>query len=128
MPKFNWAEPVAGAERAKDRFHRTATARMRTLADELGLEPGSYGIRSNKGGPAVSGEVTLHHEKVYVQASQPFGGGNGLLVRTCDGQRDYVGGRNHMMPLASLDDMFALAERIREIEPDLLHRPAMAMG
>ncbi len=128
MTKFNWDEPVAYAERAKDRFHRNAQARMRSLADELGLEPGSYSIRSSKGGAAVSGEVTLHHEKIYVQASQPVGGGKGLLVRTCDGQRDHVGGRNHMLPLSSLDDMFALAERIREIEPDLLHRPAMSMG
>jgi len=129
MPQgFDWSRHVGGADRLKSRFHQVARAQMRRLADELGLEPGTYEIRSNKGGPAVSGEVTLHHETFYAQASQPFGGGQGLLLRTCEGQRDYVGGRNTFAPLAMLDDIPALADRIRDIAPDVDRRrqPMMA--
>lgn len=123
---FPWDVPCTG--RQKDRFHRAARAQMRRLADELGLEPGSYEIRSNRGGPAVSGEVTLHHERVYVQAAQPFGGGRGLLVRPCEGQRDFTGGRNHLAPLALLDDVEALADLVREVRPDLDRRRAPSMA
>src|SRR3546814_7738569 len=47
---------------------------MRRLADALALDEGSFDIRSNKGGPAVSGEVTLHGEDVWVQLSLGLSG------------------------------------------------------
>ena len=129
MPEtFAWDTPVAGNGRRKDHFHRAARAQMRRLADELGLEPGTYEIRSNRGGPAVSGEVTLHHERVYVQASQPPFGGRGLLVRPCEGQRDYTGGRNTLAPLSLLDDVEALADLVREVRPEIDRRRAPSMA
>ncbi|MCP6769212.1 hypothetical protein NL529_30635, partial [Klebsiella pneumoniae] len=80
---------------------------------ELQWEPSTFDVRSNKGGIAVSGEITLHHEKVYVQVSQPFGGGDtGILIRTCNGRRDYTGGPNHFASLALLDDVPTLAARV----------------
>jgi hypothetical protein len=119
---FGWDTPCAFNDRQKDRFHRVGRAQMRRLADELGLEPGSYEIRSNKGGPAVSGEVTLHHERIYVQASQTGDAGTGLLVRTCEGTRDFTGGRNNHAPLGLLDDTEALADRVRLVQPELDRR------
>lgn len=55
----------------KRRFHSTARTRLRRLAQELGFDTGSFDLRSNKGGIAVSGEIILHHERVYVQVCQP---------------------------------------------------------
>lgn len=39
----------------------------------------------------------------------------GILIRTCKGRRDYVGGRNHFAPLSMLDDLSALASRVRSV-------------
>ncbi len=94
----------------------TARARLRQLAAALKLPPGSFDLRSNLAGIAVSGEVTLHHDAVYVQVSQScMGVGMGVLFRACRGRRDYTGGRNHWLPLAALDDIPALGVRVRTV-------------
>ena len=89
---------------------------MRKCVPELALPPGSYDVRSNKAGIAVSGEVTLHHTAVYIQVGQ-FGmsSGHGILIRTCKGRKDYTGGANHFVALAMLDDIPALAAAVRAI-------------
>jgi hypothetical protein len=81
----------------KARFHNTARCRLRKLAQLIGLPPGTYDVRSNKAGMAVSGEVTLHGEDIYVQASVSCMGGAGILVRSCNGRRDYTGGANYFL-------------------------------
>ena len=117
---MNWNKPRAYDEDQKRRFHATARVRLRQLAAALRLPAGSFDLRSNKGGIAVSGEVTLHHERIYVQVSQPaFGGDTGILIRTCRGRRDHVGDQNHFVPLAMLDDVDALSDRVRRIVPNL---------
>ena len=117
---MNWNKPCAYDEARKRRFHAAARVRLRQLAAALGLPAGSFDLRANKGGIAVSGEVTLHHERLYVQVSQPaFGGDTGVLIRTCRSRRGYVGGPNHFVPLTMLDDIDALADRVRRIVPDL---------
>lgn len=89
------------------------------------LPSGSFDLRSNKGGIAVSGEITLHHEAVYIQVSQSaLGGGMGFLIRTCRGRRDYTGGANNWNPLALLDDIPALAAKVRDVAPGLCSRAA----
>ena len=117
--KFNWSRNVSYNEQAKTAFHSMARARLRLLASALGMDSASYEIRSNKGGAAVSGEITLHHEKVYIQASQScMGPESGIMYRTCDGRRDYTGGYNNFMPLGMLDDIDAMAKKVRRlIEP-----------
>lgn len=91
------------AER-KARFHSSGRAFLRQLAKDLKLAKGSFDIRSNQGGVAVSGEVTLHHERLYVQISDCSVGGPGLsvLYRRCDGRRDYTGGSNHFVGVEQL--------------------------
>jgi hypothetical protein len=104
---FDFRKPVAYDAEAKRRFHQHARAQLLKLAEALGLEPGGYEIRSNAGGIAVSGEATLHADRLYVQASQPATRADtGILFRSCAGRRDYTGGQNHFASL------------------DLLHRPA----
>jgi hypothetical protein len=113
---MDWYTSCAYALEQKQHFHTTARARLRKLASALGFPPGTYDLRSNQGGIAVSGEITLHHERVYVQVCQPAtGADSGILIRTCEGRRDYTGGRNHFAPLSLLDDIPALAVRVRRV-------------
>jgi hypothetical protein len=113
---FDWSTSVSYNAQRKGSFHSTARARLRKLATELGLPEGSFEIRSNKGGIAVSGEATLHHEKIYVQVLQScLGGGMGILIRKCNGRKDYTGGRNHWLPLDRLDDIESLARHVRSV-------------
>ena len=94
-------------ETGKIQFHNRGRRILRLIADRLGLQPGMYDIRSNMGGIAVSGEVSLHSENLYVQFAQSCLGTDwGFMYRTCKGRKDYTGGVNHWMKweeLLSLD-------------------------
>lgn len=79
---------------------REYKAQLRKVAKALGLVRGQYDLRFNPGGIAVWGEVTLHTDKLYIQAS--YGCDIGVLVRTCKGRRDYTGGMNHWFPFSML--------------------------
>lgn len=112
--RFDFKKRVAYDPEAKSLFHAQARRRLLKLAAALGLDPCSFDLRSNQGGIAVSGEITLHADRLYVQASQPATGSDaGILFRSCDGRRDYVGGVNNFASLDLLHDPEALARRIR---------------
>lgn len=120
---MNWNQDCAYDEAQKRRFHATARARLRQLADALSLPAGSYDLRSNKAGIAVSGEITLHHDCVYVQVSQSsLGHDPGILIRTCASRRDYRGGHNNFASLSFLDDVLRLAEAVRAVAPGVRGR------
>jgi hypothetical protein len=89
----------------KDQFHRDMRRNLRALADALCLKPNQYSIRSNKAGPAVLGEVTLHADWVYVQVGGSYWTVDNILVRSCKGQADYTGGVNQYVPLVAVKDM-----------------------
>ena len=113
---MNWSKPCAYDEAQKRAFHAAGKKRLKALAAELGFERGAFDLRSNQGGVAVSGEVTLHHSELYVQICQPATGwDSGILIRTCKGRKDYTGGRNHFAPLSWLDDLPQLAHRCRAV-------------
>ena len=113
---MDWYASCAYEPDRKRQFHAAARARLRKLAAELGLPAGSYDLRSNQGGVAVSGEIILHHDEVYVMICQPATrADSGVLIRTCRGRRDYTGGANHYAPLSMLDDLPALAYRIQSV-------------
>jgi len=110
----DWYARCAYDPEVKQRFHAAARARLRRLATTLDFPPGSFDLRSNLGGMAVSGEITLHHDTVYIQVCQPASGADsGILIRTCQGRRDYTGGGNHLAPLRLLDDAPTLAAQVR---------------
>ncbi len=116
MTRFNWNYPCAYNHFTKKTFHATARARLRKLASLLDWDKSTFDIRSNTAGIAVSGEVTLHHENMYIQVSQScMGPNNSILIRTCKGRKDYHGGPNNFAPLALLNDLPALAARVRGI-------------
>ena len=113
---MNWYTPCAYNDAQKRSFHATGRKRLQALATALGLETGSFDVRSNRGGIAVSGEVTLHGENLYVQICQPATGhDSGILIRTCESRKDYTGGTNNFAPLSLLDDLPILVDRCRAV-------------
>jgi hypothetical protein len=112
----DWYARCAYDPEVKQRFHTAARAQLRRLATTLGFRPTSFDLRSNLGGIAVSGEITLHHDDVYIQVCQPASGADsGILIRTCEGRRDYTGGRNHLAPFRLFDDTPTLAAQVRPV-------------
>ena len=107
----------------KEKYHRIARRQLRKLATELGLVKGNYDIDSNKAGIAVSGEISLHTDKYYIQVSQScFSSGREIMYRGCDGRKDYGGrlnGRyaNRWAAVAELDDPKTFALKVLAI-PD----------
>lgn len=85
---------------------------MRRLAEELGFDTGSYDLRVCAGGPAVSGEVILHSDALYVQVSLSRYGRNDVLYRRVRTRQDYCGERNHWATMRELLDPLKLAAKI----------------
>ena len=113
---FDFRRSVAYDDACKRQFHRLARRQLGLLAKALDLPPGSFDLRSNMAGIAVSGEITLHAERIYVQASQPFGAfDSGILIRICNGRRDYVGGPNNFASLDLLHEPVTLARIVKRV-------------
>ena len=105
----------AGAAR-KERFHFLGRKLCKQIAEQMGLKPGEYDIRSNKAGIACLGEVTRHTEGLYLQ----FGGsvtpcGLGFMYRHCEGRKDYTGGRNMWMQYEKLADLPTCVEHFKRM-------------
>lgn len=114
--EFDFRKSVAYDADAKRLFHSRAKSQLRRIAAALGLAPGSYDLRSNRAGIAVSGEITLHGDCLYVQVSQSaMGYHSGILFRNCKGRKDYVGGPNNFASLDLLNRPDELAHWIREV-------------
>ncbi len=112
---FDFAKPVAYDAKAKRAFHTQARRRLRLLGDALGLTRDGYDLRTTRAGIAVSGEITLHGDRLYVQVSQPATGhDSGILFRTCEGREDYVGGANNFASLDLLNQPEELARLIKD--------------
>lgn len=112
--RFDFKQRVAYEPERKQLFHNLARRQLRLLADALGLTAEAYDLRSNPAGIAVSGEVTLHADRLYVQVSQPATGADtGILFRACAGRRDFVGDRNNFASLDLLHEPVELAGLIR---------------
>ena len=112
--RFDFHKRVSYDPEAKRLFHTHARRQLLRLAAALGFAPCAFDLRSNEGGIAVSGEVTLHADRLYVQVSQPATGSDtGILFRSCQGRRDYTGGVNNFASLDLLHRPGELARRIR---------------
>ena len=97
----------------KDMFHREAKKALKSLAEKLGLSKSDYDLRSNKAGPAVSGEVTLHTDKIYVQISGGmFSDKLSVMYRTCKGRKDYSGGSNNFTSVEEMEKS-SFAEKLK---------------
>ena len=109
MAKDLGYNPVAKAE-----FHKEGRKALKRLAAFLELAPGSFEVRSNVAGIAVSGEVVLHGTEVYVMLEQRYlGPGNEVLYRRVAGRKDYTGERNHFADVGELVDTASFAAKLR---------------
>ena len=98
----------------KEAFHKEGKRVLRLLVKELGLKKGEYEIRSNQGGIAVSGEVTLHADHWYIQVAQPCCQGGPVLWRLCQSQKDYTGMSNNYATALALEDVKSFALVLRK--------------
>lgn len=106
----------SGSEK-KQAFYATGRRFLKELARELRLPIGSFDVRSNLAGIAVSGEVTLHGERLYVQLSESAvcGAGISALYRSCKGRHDYTGGVNHFVRMDELHEPGRLQRWLEEL-------------
>ncbi len=115
---------VAYDAAAKALFHADGRKAMRRLADALGLLPADYDLRSNQGGSAVSGEITLHGEEVWVSLGLgALGAGHEVCFRRVRGRRDHHGDRNRW---ASIRELLAPDRLASRISQELALTPAAA--
>jgi hypothetical protein len=110
-PNLSRPEDERGHTFAKLDFHRLGKRVLRAITAELGLQSGTFDIRSNLGGPAVSGEVTLHGEHIYISFSE----GDSFMYRSCNGRKDYTSGANHWMLWDDLLDLPRACETFKLI-------------
>ena len=87
-------------EANKTKFKREGMSLLRKVVKILGLEKGTYDLRYNAGGIAVSGDCTLHTDNFYVRFNLDCC--DWVLVRTCKSRKDYTGGMNRQYPLRQL--------------------------
>jgi len=86
---------------AKEEFRRLSRKLLTNVVKELGLAKGSYDLRYNPGGVAVSGDATLHTNTLYISFN--LDGRKWVLVRTCKGRKDYHGGLNQSYDFERLE-------------------------
>lgn len=79
------------------------------MAKALDIKHGAYERKSIKGGGADSGQVTLRSATLSVSASQ----GEGIVISACRAGSEV--GPEHCARLHELDDIAALAARVRAI-------------
>jgi hypothetical protein len=85
-------------DKAKRRWLTAGRAACKLVARELGLEPGTFEVRTCKGGIAVPGEAILHGEGVYLCLGTSMPGGELVgFARSCKGRKDYTGGVNRWL-------------------------------
>jgi hypothetical protein len=90
---------------AKAVFLEQSAKLARMIAGKLGLNEDQYEVRINPGGIAVSGDVILHTDKLYVNFSKScLGPDQGFMYRSCNGRKDYSGGQNRWMKWEALLD------------------------
>lgn len=83
---------------AKRRWINAARLACNSVAEDLGLEPGTFEVRTCEGGIAVPGEVILHGESLYLCIGTSMPGGELVgYARSCKGRKDYTGGVNRWL-------------------------------
>lgn len=91
-------------EDGKKAFHSEGKRVLKLLAEKMGLGKSDYDLRSSLGGIAVSGDVILHTDNVYVSLSQTGLSNHKFMYRTCNGRKDYSGHQNNWQGIDALSD------------------------
>ena len=90
-------------EELKKEYRQLGRKILKEIANQIGLKEGDYDIRWNPGGVAVSGDHTLHTDKIYLALYDNCGMG-WFYWRTCKGRKDYQGGPNQIVNWSILLD------------------------
>ena len=105
-------------------FHLHAGAILKALAKELGYQKGDFDLRHNQGGIAVSGEIILHSDNLYVQISQSaLGPDHGFMWRVCRNRHDYTGLQNRWAKWEKLLDLPSLAREMQQAVEQRVQAP-----
>jgi hypothetical protein len=104
--------------------HKQAAAVLKDFAQQhLGLTTGQFEVRSNMGGVAVSGEVTLHTNPfvpgnlgIYVQIGQTCYPRASVLYRIVKGRKDFTGGPNNWAAASVFESDESMAEFAKTIK------------
>jgi hypothetical protein len=100
---------------AKAEFLRQSEQLCHILAAKMGLNEDQYDVRTNPGGIAVSGDVVLHTDNLYVNLSQSaLGPDQGFMYRKCQGRKDFTGGPNRWMKWEQLVDLDSIRNALQE--------------
>jgi len=94
-----------GSYEQKELFHKSARSLLNKVAKELGYQKTQFNIRSNKGGPAVLGDVILHSDNLYINLGGSYCNDK-FMYRKVKHQKDYTGGTNNWMTYQELCDNF----------------------
>ncbi len=112
LVNFVSGQDIGYNDKDKARFAKLGTVLLQQVAARLKMPIDTYEVRYNKGGIAVSGEVILHHETLYIQLAQTD---LGVLYRSVEGQKDYTGGRNRWMKWEELLDFDRACEKFAKV-------------
>ena len=88
---------------SKKIFHQRGKRVLRIIAKSLEIPDEIYEIRYNRGGPAVSGDLVLHSDHVYIMFNADHVC-DWILYRSCLSRTDYSGGPNHSCTWKDLHD------------------------
>lgn len=89
----------------KKAFHAEAKKVLRQVAKKMDLSTGDFDIKSNQAGVAVSGEIHLHTDGLYITISGPiFMDKTEIMYRQCNGRKESTGGANQWVCLSRLLD------------------------
>jgi hypothetical protein len=123
-PILTTREWIAGYYAKRD-FHYYGAKLLRSLAVKIGLERGTHHVRSNMGGDAVSGEIYLRHDKLYMWITQSFIGPDVLITyRACNGRKDHRGEENNTIIVADLIDDNCLSPFVAHCQR-IINRPSL---
>ena len=114
---FNrYRDGVGYNEEAKFQFGKTAQSYLKKLSEALGATDRK--ISWNKGGIAVSGDVTLKamltpEKGVYIDISHPCQ--HGIMFRSITSLKDHKGGKNEWFTIEQFKNYQDLANHIRRM-------------
>lgn len=103
----------------KRRFQRRGLAFLREVARYLPPSHGPVDVRWNPGGPAVSGDLILHSDRVYlcIDPTMLYGRNQVGYCRPVTSRKDYTGGPNHPLRLETIQQgPEAVAQVLRSVE------------
>lgn len=94
----------------KEEFHKLSKQFLRKVAKDLDL--GQFAVRSNKAGPAVSGEVYLmgmfsEGNGIFIVISGDNGASymkSPIMYRSITGMKDHTGGHNRWLKHDQMED------------------------